>query len=944
MATIVNARDTALDTPRVLWGGVRGVYISADATTFSLAAGGGSSTPSTINLTAVQNGINGTVNWSVPFGTATLDSLSGTTTSLSYTNMTSKTITVRATVTYSGVVYTNDITISKVQDGTNGVDGTNAKGIRISYPTQSFTRADSSASYSPSSITLTATATGTTVTSYQWYYHNGTTFVAISGATSSTYTVNSGDFTNARTYRIIAVVDGVTCIDEATLTQITGGNNAKLISLSASSLVFQISKANVASPSSITFTAIRNNLTGATFSVDTGTATLTGVSGDNATLTYANMGTDLVKIKVTDGSTLYNDTVTIIKVREGIDAINGYLTNENITLPADNSGVVSSYTGANGNFIVYYGSVDVTAQCTFAVQSNTSSLTPTNSIVTAGVNAGQYAITGGMNSVDNAVVVYRATYVNAFGTTFTIDKSFTISKSKTGGVGATGNGARIAYVKTTGTLSPTPSVSTVSGDSLPTTGTWGESNAWQLYPPTITAGEQVWQTTGTYNYITNQTTWVAPYLSNLKVGTLSALTVNTGTLTVDASGYIRGGQTAYNTGTGFWLGYDSTTYKLSIGSSTQGITWDGSALNITGKLQIGTAGISAGAMTGAGAQINVDGTFAMGTSTITTGSGGNGYDATGAYLVYNGTEMNLTGIVKTSGLKGISFKSAGSTSGNTGNFTRIAGTESMLQISRYAGTSLPAFYIYDPSTTTTTEAMYVTNTSSFAGTAMVSFTSNKGNALSAYSTDTNYPTLEVQNATTTSIKGTAFFKNTGTGTEVSLGGGYPIYIAATKGKIYSTDGYLPFTGSHETLLSKGAEWDIGDIVCVKGIAYKKDINNVLTEVELSSSPSQKTRFGVVSYVTALNKELDLPRILFKKYDKTHSLAIVNGLGEGQINVCGMGGNIEAGDLIVTSSVQGKGMKGDDNTPVNRIVAQALESVVFSSQDEVKMIACTYLCS
>ena len=670
----------------------------------------------------MQSCLAGTVNWSVVSGTATLDSATGSTTVLQYANLSTKSARVRASIVFGGITYTSDYDVSKIIDGLNG------KSVSISYPTQVFLRSDTSAAYSPSSITLTASAIGGTTVTYQWAYYNGTSWTNIGGATSASYTVGSGDFTNSLTYRVQATIDGINVYDQITLSHVTG-------------------------------------------------------------------------------------------------------------------------TGS----------------------------------------------------------------------------------------------ARIAYVKTTGTLSPTPTSQSFSGDVLPTTGTWGETNAWQITPPTISAGEQVWQTTGIYNYVTNQVTWVAPYLSNLKVGSLSAITTETGTLTIGATGHLKGGQTAYNTGTGFWLGYDSTTYKFSLGSSTQGITWDGSALNITGKLQIGTAGISAGAMTGSGAQINVDGTFALGTGNITSGSGGNGYDATGGYFVYNGTELNLTGIVKTSGAKGISFKAPSSTSANTGNFTRVAGTESLLQVSRYAGTSLPATYIYDASTGTT-EALYVTNTSSFSGTSMVSLSCNKGNALFAYSSDTTYPTLEVVNATTTSVKGTAFFKNTGTGTEVSLGGGYPVYVAATKGKIYSTDGYLPFTGSHETLMSKDVKVDVGDIVCVKNIVYKKDINNVLVEVELSKQSLQKTRFGVICYATELNNEIDLPKILFKKYNKTHNIVIVNGLGEGQINVCGENGDIEAGDLIVTSNVTGKGMRGDDATPVNRIVAQALESVKFKSKDEVKMIACVYLCS
>jgi hypothetical protein len=50
---------------------------------------------------------------------------------------------------------------------------------------------------------------------------------------------------------------------------------------------------------------------------------------------------------------------------------------------------------------------------------------------------------------------------------------------------------------------------------------------------------------------------------------------------VATNGNIRGGQTAYNTGNGFWLGWDSTAYKFSIGNSAKYLTWDGSNFRIT---------------------------------------------------------------------------------------------------------------------------------------------------------------------------------------------------------------------------------------------------------------------------------------------------------------------------------------------------------------------------
>ena len=72
----------------------------------------------------------------------------------------------------------------------------------------------------------------------------------------------------------------------------------------------------------------------------------------------------------------------------------------------------------------------------------------------------------------------------------------------------------------------------------------------------------------------------------LAVSQLSAITANlgamtSGSITLDAAGYIRGGSTGYMTGAGIWMGYHSGLYKMHVGSPTgAGFTWDGSAFTI----------------------------------------------------------------------------------------------------------------------------------------------------------------------------------------------------------------------------------------------------------------------------------------------------------------------------------------------------------------------------
>lgn len=60
-----------------------------------------------------------------------------------------------------------------------------------------------------------------------------------------------------------------------------------------------------------------------------------------------------------------------------------------------------------------------------------------------------------------------------------------------------------------------------------------------------------------------------------------------GDLVLGSGNFLRSGQTAYDTGTGFWIGNDGGTPKLSVGdSSGNKLTWNGSALSVTGSINL----------------------------------------------------------------------------------------------------------------------------------------------------------------------------------------------------------------------------------------------------------------------------------------------------------------------------------------------------------------------
>lgn len=68
----------------------------------------------------------------------------------------------------------------------------------------------------------------------------------------------------------------------------------------------------------------------------------------------------------------------------------------------------------------------------------------------------------------------------------------------------------------------------------------------------------------------------------MNVSTLDAISATLGSVVVGAGGSIRQGQTAYNTGIGWWIGDVASTPKLSIGNPAGSyLTWDGSDLTYT---------------------------------------------------------------------------------------------------------------------------------------------------------------------------------------------------------------------------------------------------------------------------------------------------------------------------------------------------------------------------
>lgn len=131
-------------------------------------------------------------------------------------------------------------------------------------------------------------------------------------------------------------------------------------------------------------------------------------------------------------------------------------------------------------------------------------------------------------------------------------------------------------------------------------------------------------------------------------GTLGSLTV-TGQLNVSGtSAGVRGGQTAWGTGTGFFVGNDALgTPVFSVGDSTHGVTWNGTTFNVKGSSVFGSIEVSMGGNIRSGASSYASGTgwileYNGGTPRFRVGTATSGTN----YLAFDGTNIEMRGKLK----------------------------------------------------------------------------------------------------------------------------------------------------------------------------------------------------------------------------------------------------------------------------------------------------------
>jgi len=528
-----------------------------------------------------------------------------------------------------------------------------------------------------------------------------------------------------------------------------------------------------------------------------------------------------------------------------------------------------------------------------------------------------------------------------------------------GSNGSTGNSFLSAYKAQDQSLAA-PTFTTPTSSAIAPTG-------WSLSTPSVSVGQVLWYIQGEYNS--------SPTLTINGVGPNS--TRWTGPIAASVFQDIRSDN---------WNGSNPPTFASPGTWGTAGYYISRSTgtmilnnLGARGTLQSGSSpAISGTSMTGAGAVINNSGTFAVGDSSNN--------------ITYNGSQLTLNGNIVALGnlQQGTSTTQSGNTFGY-GNGTTLYGTATAgFFRSTNAGTAglaasgvnNVAFAAIGASSATalfsntlgydTVSAQYVilgiTLGGNSGGFQQAAFMQRRGSYTGSAS-DSNPDAYTEGYARIAYLDGSTnyaakFMTTSGTTDVLGITVGGPTNGLYVLGAGVSTVGFTPFTGMHLCLLPNTITPVAGDIYYDTSIYLKPNVNDVLSFIALCNLPQMKGAIGVFTNMAQgsvpqyMQTTIDEPymehgveqvRVVtitkpeYKTVLEENTLVLVNALGEGLINVCGENGNLVVGDLIVTSSIPGKGMKQSDDIIRSITVARSREAVTFSSPTDVQQVACVYLC-
>jgi hypothetical protein len=303
--------------------------------------------------------------------------------------------------------------IPVADDGLNGIDGIAGSNNAIVYLYQRAATAPAAPSGTFTYTFATGVLSGGTPGSWTQAIpaNNGSplwVIAATASANTSTDTIAAAEFSTP----VTLAVNG------------TNGTNGTDGLNSATVFLYQRATSAPAVPSATT-----------TYTFATGilTGTLGGWSQSVPTGTNPLYVTTATAVSTTATDTILTSEWATVRVlaQNGVDgapgtpAVSGYLTNEAATVFAYANGIVASYAGATGNFVIVSGNTDISSSFTLSTVSNPQTLT-------VSYVGRTYTISGGLDAGENtATLTIRATGSGAW-TGVTLDKVFTLAKTRGG--------------------------------------------------------------------------------------------------------------------------------------------------------------------------------------------------------------------------------------------------------------------------------------------------------------------------------------------------------------------------------------------------------------------------------------------------------------------------------------------------------------------------------
>lgn len=452
-----------------------------------------------------------------------------------------------------------------------------------------FTTAKNGGATTPASITLTANTTGFSPSATKtWYWASNEapdTWTNIGTGdtktvTNSTFITNKGNGTSIQ-YKVVVTEFGYTdaygfntisyikAADDAIAPNLIVpvdlpiANSSGVVSSLPTGNALRLYQGGTLLTSGVTYsgTATQNGLT-LTINSSTGGITLSQTSWTSDSESFV--------LTATYNSIAYTITYTITKVKTGTTGSTGATGDKFITITA----FQWSNSGAGAH----------TQAFTYTWSSGSVSAYPSGWTATAPASPGT-----GYTLYQLTLVVADVGSATSTNTNWSAANVNSIGYREDGSIGIQGDSHRTAYsLYNSGSLSFSGTTTSSGSTSVPS-GVWttGQLTAFTQTVQSPSTGQALYQSDGVYSTATGNITWQAPYLSNFKVGSLSAISadlgnITAGDITVGSSPAVSG---TTMTGSGTHLYSDG---KFCMGISTRNIGYNGTNLFING-LQVGAA-------------------------------------------------------------------------------------------------------------------------------------------------------------------------------------------------------------------------------------------------------------------------------------------------------------------------------------------------------------------